>query len=106
MGPALIKPVLGARVLRGCANRRVANVPKGSEEADLSRKEKPRAKSCQPIGASSKAYPYVTLSDTEADDLANRFGEKAEDLQHVAALLLFLKQRLIDTELDPMEVVA
>ncbi len=40
--------------LRGCANRRVANVAIDDEEAIRSFGGWPGAKSCQPIGASSK----------------------------------------------------
>jgi hypothetical protein len=39
--------------LKGCANRRVANVTMGYEEAVQSLREPPSAKSSQPIGASS-----------------------------------------------------
>src|SRR3954469_18474312 len=38
--PYPFRPQMAKVQLRGCANRRVANVPKGSEEAELSRKEK------------------------------------------------------------------
>lgn len=58
------------------------------------------------IADRTKAYPYTPLSDSEAEELAGRFGEQAEDLQHIATLILFLKQRLVEVGAEPVEVVA
>lgn len=58
------------------------------------------------IASETKAHPYVTLSDAEAEQLADRFGETAENLQRIAALLLFLKQRLIDTRQEPTTAIS
>jgi len=60
----------------------------------------------QTLARETKAYPYTALSDAEAEELANRYRETAEDLRRVAAVLLFLKQRLIDTGQEPLVAVA
>jgi hypothetical protein len=58
------------------------------------------------IAANTKAYPYSTLSEAQAKDLANRFGMQSEDLERLAATLLYLKGRLIDIGQEPMALVA
>lgn len=49
--------------------------------------------------------PYKTLSEADAEELANRFKYGSEELQRTSAVLLLLKQRLIDTNSPPLEAV-
>lgn len=51
------------------------------------------------------SYPYSSLSDVDADELASQFEVQAEDVRHIAAILLFLKERLTETGEEPSEVV-
>lgn len=49
------------------------------------------------IAQRTKVHPYVPLSNTESEELAGEYDETAVNLQRISAVLLFLKQRLIDT---------
>lgn len=57
------------------------------------------------IANKTGSYPYVALSDTNADELARQFDEQTEDVQHIAALLLFLKERLVEEGKKPLDAV-
>lgn len=59
----------------------------------------------QDIADKTGLYPYGSLSDTDADEIARQFEEQTEDVQHLAAILLFLKERLTETGQNPLEAV-
>jgi hypothetical protein len=53
-----------------------------------------------------KMHPVKPLSDADAGELASRFERRTEDIQRIASLMVYLRQRLIDTGRGPMDVIA
>ncbi len=49
---------------------------------------------------------YEPLFDADTDELSDQFEWRAEDIRRVAALIIFLRQRLIDTGRNPMDAIA
>lgn len=49
---------------------------------------------------------YEPLSDADTEELSSRFEWKTGDLRRVATAIVYLKQRLIDTNLTPMDSIA
>lgn len=58
------------------------------------------------IAERTEVQPYKTLSELEAEELANNFGWQTEELYRTAAILLLLQQRLLDTGQNPMMALA
>lgn len=57
------------------------------------------------IADRTEVYPYTTLPDSEVEELADRFGKEARDVQRIIAVFLYLKGRLIEKGLAPLEVI-
>ena len=57
------------------------------------------------IGDRVTVQPPKLLSETEMNDLVSTFDMQPEELQSIAANVLFFKQRLIGTGRDPVDAV-
>lgn len=57
------------------------------------------------IANTTKTQPYETLSEAEAEELADKFDWQVEELKRTVATFLLLKQRVVDTNRDPKEVL-
>jgi hypothetical protein len=73
---------------------------------DLRRFFEAPAEILENIAERTKILPYKSLSESEAQELSDNFEWQTEELQRIAAILLLLRQRLLDTGLDPMEALS